>query len=120
MSYVIWMVAWFAVQRLMMMLGIVQTNDLIGTLFLTLIGFAACYISATNCLVIFYIIWVIAWGVGHIVHGGLLGVIPGLLVIAFHIGLLVLMVNKRNPTVTVSDNASQRTRQRRRRHGRTR
>ena len=123
MSYIVWMVAWFLVQRLMMVLGIVQTNALSGTLFLTLIGFAACWFTASNIFCIGYFIWVIAWGIGHIVHGGLLGVIPGVLVIAFHIGLFFLVIKRRNPTVataastTSSTGSGTRRRTSRRRRG---
>ena len=107
MQYIIWMVAWFALQRLMMVFGIVRTDDLAATQFLTFIGFVACWISATNLLVVFYFVWVFAWGIGHIVHGGLLGVIPGVLVIISHILLYIIVVDKKTPT-------RRRTRRRRR------
>lgn len=86
---VIWVILWIATQRIMMATGIVAHDPFWGTIILTLIAFVVCHITYRSWLLVFYLAWVIWWGVNCIQSGALLA---GIIVWVFHIGLFLIFI----------------------------
>lgn len=87
MGKIIWIIAWFAAQRIMMAMGLIAHNTLFETTMVTLIGFLAGFLSFDSWLLPFYIGIAIAWGIATITDGAL---VAGVLIIVFHLALLVV------------------------------
>lgn len=87
MKKILWIITWFAAQRIMMGLGLIAHNTLFETTMVTLIGFFFGFIAYDSWLLPFYIAIAIAWGIATIVDGA---IIAGILIIAFHLVLLAI------------------------------
>ena len=87
MKKILWIITWFAAQRIMMGLGLIAHNTLFETTMVTLIGFFFGFIAYDSWLLPFYIAIAIAWGIATIVDGAIIAFI---LIIAFHLELLAI------------------------------
>ena len=90
----LWLIAWFVCQRLMMACGLLETNSVLGTVLVTIGMFLFCYFSVDTWLLLFYLPTVLVSGILLFMGGAWL---PAIMLWVFHFGLYVIFVKTKKP-----------------------